>query len=142
MIVFTNFLDPVKMPDAPANAQFDSRLNIYSTITKGYDEDQLYFNYIKLMKEMFINNPTIDMLSMGCIPVIAPPFFTGHTYFQRYGYILKNVEFYSRPPLTVYGFYYKSDKYDIWMHRMDLAPLLNCRPEEVTVEKTIRGLLK
>lgn len=141
MIVYTDFLNPVKMSELPPNAEVDSRLNIATVITKKFDKDQLYFNYIRLLKEIFINDTTIDMLNMGCVPIIAPPFFTGHTYFNRYGDILKKVPFYSRPPLTIYGFYYKSDKYDIWAHRLDLAPLLQCRPEEVTVEKVIRGLL-
>lgn len=98
-----------------------------------------YLAYLDLIKGYAMNSMNNQMLQLGFIPIVMPPSFMGEVVHQAIlPYMPKDLPTYPREAI---GFRNPRFHYvypDIWVSKLDVAKILGCKIEDVTVREVIR----
>lgn len=119
---------------------FDLRHKVYSTNNQN-DIDE-YLNYLQICKFLALSSTDIrnnHLLQMGYMPVCMPPTFM--PWIPQFIVPKLEIPYIERPAVSFNNFAYVGDFNDIWVHKMDCAEILHCKPTEATVKKLLEAIL-
>lgn len=123
---------------------YDERHQIFSE--NNTNDTTEYLNYIDLIRDIAQKDNTTGkyryMLDLGFIPVSMPPTWMLDSVYSgvRAALEAKGIEYFQLPASSFSLGNYTVGAPDIWVSKITLAPICNCKPELVTVRK-ILGVL-
>lgn len=102
---------------------------------------QMVTSMIAKMQEPVRDDHAMTMLSLGCVPVFAPP--VGYDAYSAdiVGFLsASGIQYWKKPRFTLYGDNRRSG-YDIWVSKLSIAPILGCAPHEVRMLTALKEVL-
>ena len=103
---------------------------------------QMVSSMISKMQEPVRDHQALTMLSLGCVPIFAPPVgYDGHGSVIVEFLSMNQIQFWKKPRFTLYGDHRRSGV-DIWVSKMGIAPILGCVPHEVRMLAALKEVLR
>jgi hypothetical protein len=103
---------------------------------------QMVSSMIARMQEPVKDHQALTMLSLGCVPIFAPPVgYDGYSSEIVRFLGLNNIQYWKKPRFTLYGDNRRSG-YDVWVSKMGIAPILRCNPPEVRMAAALKEVLR
>ena len=105
-----------------------------------------YLNYIDTIKEIAQKEPNTGkyryMLDLGFIPVSMPPIWLVDTIYPKVRMALERegIEYFQLPASSFIQGTYTGGTPDIWVSKLSVNKMCNCKPELVTVRKVLEVL--
>lgn len=105
-----------------------------------------YLNYIDTIREIAQEDTTSGryryMLDLGFIPVSMPPVWLISLVYSKVRPVLdaKGIEYYQLPASSFSSGSYTASQPDIWVNKMSVYEMCNCKPESVTVRRLLEVL--
>ena len=126
----------------------DDRHNIFST--NNVFSMETYYDYLHSIRIVEQDNRDHMntgkyryLLDLGYMPVVMPAFYMGNQVHQIVIPALDahDVPYLSLPASSLTKPSYSNPNSDIWVSKLDVYEMLNCKPEDVTVRRLLEAIL-
>jgi hypothetical protein len=106
----------------------------------------MYLNYLDMCKQL---SQTYNagrfhyMLDLGFVPVVMSPFFMGDNFHQLLIPKMeqKNIPYRKLPATSFVNDWYKNSNPDVWVSKLEVAPILGKSPESIRVKNILEAII-